>query len=49
MLQDAVDIAAATGSPEAAAQALVDAAAAQWDAIYAGKHCDDITVAVAFL
>ena len=47
--QAAVDIAAGAGSPEEAARLLADAAQQQWELCFQGKHCDDITVAVAFL
>ncbi|KAL4855961.1 putative protein phosphatase 2C [Chlorella vulgaris] len=45
----AVSIAAAAGSAEAAARALVEAAQQQWAVRYRGRSCDDVTVVVAFL
>ncbi|KFM24993.1 putative protein phosphatase 2C 6 [Auxenochlorella protothecoides] len=45
----AVDIAAAAGSAEEAAAALLDVARLRWAMVYHGAHVDDITVAVAFL
>lgn len=47
--QEAVQIAGAAGSAEAAAHSLLDAAVARWEAQYGEKHRDDITVAVAYL
>lgn len=45
----AVDIAAAAGSAEEAAAALLDVARLRWAMAYHGAHVDDITVAVAFI
>jgi serine/threonine protein phosphatase PrpC len=47
--QAAVDIAAAAGSPERAAELLAEAGQQGWEAAYGQLHCDDITVAVAYL
>lgn len=47
--QAAVDMAAGASSPEDAARLLAHTARQKWEAEFGGQHCDDITVAVAFL
>lgn len=47
--QKAVQIAAAAGSAEDAAHALVETAQKEWAQKYLGRNCDDITVAVCYI
>ena len=47
--ETAVSIAGSMPSAEAAAHALVEAAHKQWAVVTRGQHCDDVTVAVAFI
>jgi serine/threonine protein phosphatase PrpC len=47
--EEAVEVAGAAGSPGVAAQQLLAAAQQRWAARHRIWHCDDITVAVAYL
>ena len=47
--REAVELAVAAGSPEAATRQLMDAAQARWALQTGGRLADDITVVVAYL